>query len=521
MLEAVSEPQARPMVGLGFPATSGDLLLTAQKQALEMVVRGAPLHDVLAFLTSIVEQHSDGEVVASILLLDRSGCLRIGAAPSLPDDYNQAIDGLKARADLGTCSVAAVTGEVVITEDIEADHKWATIKHLPLGLGLKSAWSQPIVAGDGAVLGTFGTYFRQCRGPSLIERQLLEVLSQTAALAIERARAEEGEDQQRRVLDGALDAAEMGIWRLTFADRVCRLSPRAQSLYALPSAEWTYREDSVDEFLHPDDILARTQSLQAACDPNGTGRYATEYRVRDKDGWRWLSVWGIVEFEQHGAKRHPVRMVGASRDITAQKDAEHRQKILIDELNHRVKNTLAIIQSIARQTLRHSPDPEEFNEAFSARLAALARAHTLLTLARRQDVSLTELVTSAVEPFSGTGNGSVYSIDGPAVNVKSDATMMLALLLHELATNAAKYGALSAPEGRVAINWVRRASGPDAEHQLEITWQESGGPPVKPPDREGLGSKLMNASVQQLGGDIAMDFQEAGLRCTFSISLER
>jgi PAS domain S-box-containing protein len=168
-----------------------ETLIDAQRRSLEMLVNGKPLCEILTFLTQIVEQQSDRQSIASILLLDEQGCLRLGAAPSLPDDYNQAIDGIKARADLGTCSVAAVTGKCVVTPDIDRDSKWAPIKHLPLALGLKAAWSQPILARDGQVLGTFGTYFRECREPTALERQVVEILSHTAALAIERGRADE------------------------------------------------------------------------------------------------------------------------------------------------------------------------------------------------------------------------------------------------------------------------------------------------------------------------------------------
>jgi len=179
----------------------GQLFVDAQKQALEMVVRGEPLRKVLAFLTSVVEAQSDGAVVASILLLDEEGRLRDGAAPSLPDHYTQAINGLKAQASLGTCSAAAATARVVITEDFASDPAWASLKELPLGLGLVAAWSQPIVDRRGRVLGTFGTYFRERRGPTAAERQVVEILSQTAALAIERGRAEEAQREEGRLKD--------------------------------------------------------------------------------------------------------------------------------------------------------------------------------------------------------------------------------------------------------------------------------------------------------------------------------
>ncbi|MBC7912411.1 MAG: PAS domain S-box protein [Pyrinomonadaceae bacterium] len=186
-------------------------LLDTQKQSLEMIVSGAPLTDVLTYLARVVEQLAEGRAVASILLLDEHGRLRNGASPSLPDDYLKAIDGLKADANVGTCSRAAALRTVVITPDIAADPKWHAIKHLPLGLGFQAAWSMPIMARDGSVLGTFGTYFRERREPETLERQAVEILSRTAALTIERTRAEERLKQSEERLRAIFEASRDGI----------------------------------------------------------------------------------------------------------------------------------------------------------------------------------------------------------------------------------------------------------------------------------------------------------------------
>lgn len=188
-----------------------ELLLDAQKQSLEMVVSGAPLEEVLNFLTNIVEKQSNEQATASILLLNEKGCLRNGASPSLPEDYLQAIDGLAADENIGTCCAAAATGKVVITPDIETDPKWGALKHLPLALGFYAAWSKPIIARDGNVLGTFGTYFREKREPTNFERQCVEILSRTAALAIERTCAEkERESLLEREKTARREAEEAG-----------------------------------------------------------------------------------------------------------------------------------------------------------------------------------------------------------------------------------------------------------------------------------------------------------------------
>lgn len=186
-------------------------LLDAQNRSLEMVVSGVPLNDVLKYLTGVVEEQSEGQAVASVLLLDDEGALRNGASPSLPDHYIEAIDGLRPDPNVGTCSAAAALRSVVITPDIAADPKWQTLKDLPLGLGLKAAWSVPILARDGRVLGTFGTYFRERRPPQKLERQAVEILARTAALAIERNVAEQRLVQSEGQLRAIFEASRDGI----------------------------------------------------------------------------------------------------------------------------------------------------------------------------------------------------------------------------------------------------------------------------------------------------------------------
>lgn len=181
-------------------------LLHAQRQSLEMLVSGASLAEVLTYLTRVVEQQAEGRVTASILMLDEHGCLRNGSSPSLPEHYLKAIDGIRAASNVGTCSAAAALGTVVVTPDIATDPKWQNLKHLPLELGFHAAWSMPIRARDGRVLGTFGTYFRECREPDALERQVVEILARSAALAIERTLVEEAlhqahDELERRVVE--------------------------------------------------------------------------------------------------------------------------------------------------------------------------------------------------------------------------------------------------------------------------------------------------------------------------------
>lgn len=221
-------------------------------------------------------------------------------------------------------------------------------------------------------------------------------------------------------------------------------------------------------------------------------------------------------FDQEGAVRG---CLGVFVDITERKRVEERQKLLLDELNHRVKNTLAIVQSIAVQTLREMPDPAAFKAAFSARLAALARAHSLLTRERWQGVSLPDVVAAMLAPFGGDGRQQAISIDGPPVVIKPNAAVTLSLVLHELATNAAKHGALATPRGRLRVAWHRTGDGPGQLPGVELVWAEQGGPPVEPPKKQGFGSRLIAASADQLGGEVSLRYGTEGVEFRFRFPL--
>ena len=162
-----------------------DKLRAARERALSMAARGEPLCEVLAYLATEAETLSAGRAVCSVLLLDDGGLLRNGASPGLPTDYLAAIDGLKPDPAVGTCAAAAATGKVVITPSLLTDACWRELKHLPLALGLVAAWSVPLVASDGRVLGTFGTYFRDQRPPLPAERSFVEALANVAAGIVE------------------------------------------------------------------------------------------------------------------------------------------------------------------------------------------------------------------------------------------------------------------------------------------------------------------------------------------------
>jgi len=318
-------------------------------------------------------------------------------------------------------------------------------------------------------------------------------------------------ERQKRLFDLAMTASNMGTWRYTFADNICVYDTNAQRLYGLSEARFLHNEEGVKAKFHPDDLERMWARVDAALDPAGDGRYDVEYRVKQPDGsWRWLSAWGLVEFdgEGEGAGRKPVALVGASRDLTAEKQTEELRRLLLDELNHRFKNTLATVHALTTLTLAGARDLSAAQEAVDRRIRSMSRAHDLLMARAWAGADLTDVVTRALDAFTP----AQVKISGDGIDVSPKHALTLSLALHELATNAVKHGALSCRDGRVDVRW-------DVENgSLRLDWQESGGPPVVPPTRKGFGTRLLEELVVgDLGGNTKLSYDTSGLRYSMTV----
>ena len=210
-------------------------------------------------------------------------------------------------------------------------------------------------------------------------------------------------------------------------------------------------------------------------------------------------------------------VIGSLQDVTDLRRSAFQQKALLNELNHRVKNTLATVQLLAAQTIRKCGLPKDVQDDFEARLIALSHAHDHLTRGRWEPVDLHSIVEKAVEPYRELTTEMVR-ICGEQIKVGAQASLTLAMIFHELANNAAKFGALSSEQGRLAVSW-QVANGVCAP-TLVINWEESGGPPVQEPDRLGFGSRLLQHGItRQFKGFTRLDYDPSGLRCRMEIPL--
>jgi signal transduction histidine kinase/DNA-binding response OmpR family regulator len=214
--------------------------------------------------------------------------------------------------------------------------------------------------------------------------------------------------------------------------------------------------------------------------------------------------------EIHGA-------VAAAVDITDRKRHADRQQLLLNEINHRVKNTLATVQSIAVQTLRNAENTVQARRHFEGRLMALSRVHNILTRENWEGASLRNMIADSIAPYRDQERER-FETEGPEVSIPAKYALALAMALHELCTNAVKYGALSTENGHVRIAW--NVSARNGSRQLTIRWREVGGPPVRPPSRRGFGSRLIELGLKQdLGGHVQIDFASTGVSCTIEAPL--
>lgn len=323
--------------------------------------------------------------------------------------------------------------------------------------------------------------------------------------------------QAQARLSFALDSAGMGELVLDPATDRTVHSPGLAKLLGYPGDRILGREE-IRQAVHPDDRAMVAAHRDSAIAGPGEA-FEIEHRVVWPDGTiRWLANRGRVA---RGADGEPVEVTAVFFDITERKLADAQQRLLLDELNHRVKNTLATVQSIARQTRRSAGDADAFNQAFEGRLAALSRAHDLLTKASWHGASLAEVLRETLAPHqSGADEAARVTIEGPPIRLRPNAAVTLNMAFHEMATNALKYGALSCEAGRLSVCWAVDA-GPDPAG-LTITWIESGGPPVDPPLRRGFGARLLEQGLtRELDGVVRLDYLPEGVRCAISLPLSR
>jgi two-component sensor histidine kinase len=312
------------------------------------------------------------------------------------------------------------------------------------------------------------------------------------------------EDEQAR-LQLALSAADLAVWELNVVTNEITASPELNRLYRFPEDA----RPSVGEFqaLYAPGERERveSESVEALKSGNRTIRFEAKHQWPDGVE-KWISVRAQIILDEQGA---PVRVIGVAMDVTERRRYEDHLRLTARELQHRVKNSLAVVQSIAVQSFRGLRSKEEGIAVFTGRLHALASATDLLTKGNWEAVPVGEIVEEIVTPFN---DQIQITARGSELRIPSGVAVNLGMALHELSTNAVKYGALSVASGRVAISWVLSPDG------MILDWQESGGPPVSAPAKTGFGTSLLSRGLFADGtGKVELSFNPGGVSCRITV----
>jgi len=357
----------------------------------------------------------------------------------------------------------------------------------------------PLLNAKGEVVGAVNCFL------DITERKRMDA-------ALERSRLYALEQEQR--LAATYEHAAIGISEVAPDGRFLRVNEAICAITGYSREELLAVK--LFRYTHPDDADPDREGFRKQIGGE-LEFYSVEKRYVRKDGRViWLSVRSSPVRDADNRLLYLVRVV---RDVTERKAAEQRQKLLMDELNHRVKNTLATVQSLASQTARAAHTPSAFREGFEGRLIALSKAHDQLTSHHWESADLRELVSGTLAPYAGVGADRV-TLRGEDVVLRPRAVLTLAMAVHELTTNAAKYGALSVPGGHIEIRW-RPVRGRNDRPMLQIDWREQNGPTVEEPKARGFGSRLIEGSIAaELGGSASLAFRPQGLQCEILVPME-
>lgn len=365
-------------------------------------------------------------------------------------------------------------------------------------------WNRLLVSPVFDEAGELNYFFASQFDVTLERERLARLESDRAELEAQIGKRTNDLAQAEQRLIFALDAGRLGSWSVDLMSDRMICTERSKKNFGRPLDQpFTYQE--LKDSVHPDDRARRDLAVKAAVDDRQP--YDVEYRIITPAGEvRWIHAQGEAF---HRADGTPLSLVGTSQDITARKRADEHRALLANELSHRVKNTLATLQAVVSQTLRTATSMEDAATTLGARIQAMAAANDLLVNERWESASIHDLVSRTLAPF-GPEDGDRFAVDGPDVRIPPRIAVALSLALHELATNAAKYGALSNRDGQVRLTWTVEDGARDG--RLHVSWEEVGGPAVDPPTRVGFGSRLIERVLaHEIGGSANIEYRPDGI----------
>jgi PAS domain S-box-containing protein len=405
-----------------------------------------------------------------------------------------------------SCGLALSAGCRVIVSDIETHEAFARTDLDALRrIGIRAGQSTPLVARSGRLLGMISTHWRKPHRPTERELQYLDVLARQGADLIERNEVEtalrESKEQFRRLV-AIVQSSDDGIIGKDVNGIITSWNKGAERLYGYSAEEVIGKSVAI---LIPPEYQDEEYAIFARV---WRGDRIEHYETvhQHKDG-HLIDV-SLTVSPTRDAEGKIVGCSKIARDIRERKRSEAQISVLAREAEHRAKNLLANVGAMVQ--LSQADTPDGLKKAIAGRIAALAGVHSLFAKSRWTGAELGSLVKQELSPYSRDGR---TQIDGPSVILKSDLAQAIVVVLHELATNAAKYGALSLAEGQVRVEWSCAA-----DRQLVLRWTEAGGPPVNPPTRKGFGTHMIEAVIRGYkGGEARLNWHAEGLRCEITL----
>ena len=457
-----------------------------------------------------------GADMGNVQLLDDSGTvLRMVAQRGFKEDFLEFFAAVSAAHETA-CGRALRAGRPVVIEDVELDESFEEFRAVRSAAGYRAVVAAPLMNNRGGkALGMLSVHFRRPHRPSISELQWLDLHRRRTADFIARIRSAQALRESEERLRLAVTASRMGPfdWDIRtgaflWSDEWFRMLGYEVNEVEPSRAAWMDR-------IHPDDREKAFAAHERT--ERQPQHFSSEYRIVRPDGEiRWIRTHGRYLYDDGKA----VRLIGLKQDITEARQQIETQRVLVAELQHRTRNLMAVVQSIAHQTLDSVKSLAAFEDQFNRRLEALSRVQSLLSRADNQPITLGALIAMELEPLGAETVGARVTLGGPEVTLRKSVVEMLSLAIHELLTNAIKHGALSAAAGRLSVAW--RFDGTPPSQSLVLDWNEHGAErlPSAAPIRSGYGRTLIEEALPySLSAETKFEIGPDGLRCRISLPL--
>jgi PAS domain S-box-containing protein len=442
----------------------------------------------------------------NVQILDNRGVLTIAAQQGFDQPFLESFKEISVNEN-SACARALRSGRRVIVEDVEADEKFSPLRRLALAAGFRAVQSTPLIAHDGKPLGVLSTHFCNVRRPSEHQMRMLDLYARRAVDFIARHRSEEALRRSEERYKGIYENAATGIYIADLSGRFQYCNPAYASTHGYTEVE--LRKLTTQDLVHPEDWPRHIPQIQLL-----TLEKIRSFEIMNRCVGKTRDILWVhkhVSLLRDAAGR-PESMMALVTDMTARKQAEDARELLHAELDHRVKNALATVSAVVDHTQAGTETVASFAAALKGRVRSMATTHELLSARRWEGISLAELVRRELAPYASRNN---TEIEGPEVILQPEAGLAIAMVLHELVTNAAKYGALS-KAGHVLIRWKRRLKGHTPA--LVLTWQEIGGPPVATSNKSSFGTSTIRDLIPyEYGGRVDLTLASEGARCRIEL----